>query len=282
MSSRRMIVVRSLAFHLVFYANLVGQMLVFLPVFFFVPEAACWRIVKNWARSSLWILHHVAGIRTVIEGQENIPAGGAIIASKHQSFWETFALIPHLTRPAFILKKELMAIPVFGWYAKRLRMIPVDRAKRGAVLSSLLGAVREAVDEGRHIVIFPEGTRVAPGAAPNYRPGVHFLYFELSLTIVPVAVNSGLFWPRKAFRREPGTIRAEFLPAIGPGLERVPFLERLRCEIEAGSMALLRAAYGERADLPISDLVAERLAEPIVDPADCVVVPSPAVAQADL
>ncbi|MFD2236674.1 lysophospholipid acyltransferase family protein [Aureimonas populi] len=256
-----MTLLRSLAFHICFYANLILQLLVYLPVFFLLPERHCWAIVKNWARSSLWILHHVAGIRTVISGRENIPSGGAIIASKHQSFWETFALIPELEKPAFILKKELMAIPVFGWYARRMRMIPVDRAKRGATLPSLRGAVREAVEEGRHVVIFPEGTRAAPGAAPNYRPGVHYLYSELSLTIAPVAVNSGLFWPRKAFRREPGTIRAEFLPVIGPGLEREAFLGRLRDEIETASLALMRAAYAERADLPMSDLVRARLAE---------------------
>ncbi len=275
-----MIHLRSLAFHIAFYGNLIGQMLFYLPVFFFLKEERCWRIVKNWARSSLWILHRVAGTRTVISGLGQIPEKGAIVAAKHQSFWETFALIPHLTKPAFILKKELMAIPVFGWYAKRMRMIPVDRAKRGAVLASLLGSVREAVEEGRHIVIFPEGTRVAPGAAPNYRPGVHYLYSELDLTIAPVAVNSGLFWPRQAFRREPGTIRAEFLPVIGPGLEREPFLERLRCEIEAGTTALMRRAYEERPDLPMSALVAARLAEPPVDPRSCAEpgAPAPVVA----
>jgi 1-acyl-sn-glycerol-3-phosphate acyltransferase len=271
-----MTLLRSLAFHIAFYGNLVGQMLFFLPVFFVLPERVCWRIVKNWARSSLWILHRVAGTRTVIGGQQNIPDGGAIVAAKHQSFWETFALIPELEKPAFILKKELMAIPVFGWYAKRMRMIPVDRSRRGAVLASLLDSVREAVDEGRHIVIFPEGTRVAPGTAPNYRPGVHFLYSELSLTILPVAVNSGLFWPKRAFRREPGTIRAEFLPPIGPGLEREPFLDRLRCEIEAGTMALMRRAYAERPTLPVSELMAQRLAEPPVAPADCAEAGDPA------
>lgn len=271
-----MVSIRSLAFHVAFYGNLILQMLVFLPVFFFLREETCWRIVKNWARSSLWILHRVAGTRTRITGREHIPESGAIIAAKHQSFWETFALIPHLEKPAFILKKELIAIPVFGWYARRMRMIPVDRSKRGAVLASLLNSVREAVEEGRHIVIFPEGTRAAPGATPNYRPGVHYLYCELSLTIVPVAVNSGLFWPRKAFRREPGTICAEFLPPIPPGLEREPFLERLRCEIEAGSMALLREAYAERPELPMTALVRERLAEPQMDPRECVELhPSP-------
>jgi 1-acyl-sn-glycerol-3-phosphate acyltransferase len=271
-----MIHLRSLAFHIAFYGNLIGQMLFYLPVFFFLNEERCWRIVKNWARSSLWILHRVAGTRTVISGLEHVPGKGAIVAAKHQSFWETFALIPHLEKPAFILKKELMAIPVFGWYAKRMRMIPVDRSKRGAVLASLLDSVREAVAEGRHIVIFPEGTRVAPGSAPNYRPGVHFLYSELSLTILPVAVNSGLFWPKRAFRREPGTIRADFLPAIGPGLEREPFLDRLRCEIETGTMALMRRAYAERPDLPVSPLMATRLAEPPVDPADCAEAGDPA------
>lgn len=250
---------RSVAFQILFYANLAGQMLLYLPVFFLLPERACWWIVKSWGRSSLFLLRWIAGTRSVLTGQENIPAGPVIVASKHQSFWEVIALLPWLEKPTFILKKELMGIPVFGWYARRMGMIPVDRKRRGAVLPSLLAEARKAVADGRQIIIFPEGTRAAPGAPPNYRPGIHFLYDALSLTIVPVALNSGLFWPRKAVRRQPGAIRAEFLPPIGPGLTREALLRELGGRIEARSDALMRRALLDHPALPVSPLLAAHL-----------------------
>ncbi|WP_427024278.1 lysophospholipid acyltransferase family protein [Aureimonas ureilytica] len=255
-----MTLVRSITFQILFYSNLAGQMLLYLPVFFLLPERACWWIVKSWGRSSLWLLRLLAGTRSVVTGQENIPAGPVLVASKHQSFWEVIALLPHLEKPTFILKKELMRIPVFGWYAKRMGMIPVDRQRRGAVLPSLLGEARKAIADGRQIIIFPEGTRAAPGTPPNYRPGIHFLYDALQLTVVPVALNSGLFWPRQAVRRQPGTIRAEFLPPIGPGLSREALLREMSGRIEARSNALMRQALADHPALPVSPLLADHLA----------------------
>lgn len=252
---------RSLVFNVLFYLNLVGQLLLFSPVFFIVSEPSAWRIVKFWARSSLWLLRTVAGIDARITGQENIPAGGAIIAAKHQSFWDVFALLPDLDRPTFILKKELLGIPFFGWYARRMRMIPVDRKRRGGAVASMVEGAVAAVAEGRQIVIFPEGTRSLPGAVPDYRPGVFRLYEALRLPVVPVALNSGLFWPRRQFLRRPGTIRAEFLPPVGPGLEREAFLQALHDAIEARSTDFLREAYEEHRGLPMSELVRQRLGE---------------------
>uniref|UniRef100_UPI00078555D4 lysophospholipid acyltransferase family protein n=1 Tax=Aureimonas sp. AU4 TaxID=1638163 RepID=UPI00078555D4 len=192
-------------------------------------------------------------------GQEHMPAGPLIVAAKHQSFWEVIAILPEVEKPTFILKKELMRIPVFGWYARRMGMIPVDRRRRGAVLPSLLAGAERAVREGRQIVIFPEGTRSAPGAQPNYRPGIHFLYEKLRIPVAPMALNSGLFWPRQAVRRQPGTIRAEFLEPIAPGLERETFVATLRERVEARSLELMRRAYAEHPDLPMSELVALHL-----------------------
>ncbi|WP_102960909.1 lysophospholipid acyltransferase family protein [Mangrovicella endophytica] len=255
-----MTVVRSLLFNLLFYLNLIGQLIIYAPVFFIVPERTAWTIVKNWARSSLWLLKYVAGIEARITGQENIPAGSCIIASKHQSFWEVFALIPEVERPTFVLKKELMRIPLFGWFAARMGMIPVERGRRGAAVASMVEGAEKAIAEGRQIVIFPEGTRVQPGAAPQYRPGVFRLYEALGLPVVPVALNSGLYWPRRKFVRRPGTIRAEFLTVIPPGLERDDFLERVSFEIEIRSDALIRKAFEESRDLPMSELVKARLA----------------------
>ncbi|WP_418885049.1 lysophospholipid acyltransferase family protein [Aurantimonas endophytica] len=233
---------RSLAFNGLFYLNLVAQLLFYSPVFFFVSEATGWWIVKNWARSNLWLLEHVAGIRADIRGKENLPAGPAIIAAKHQSVWDVFAFLPDLDRPTFILKKELMAIPFFGWYARRMGMIPVDRARRGGAVASMIEGAEKAVAEGRQIVIFPEGTRTAPGAAPDYRQGVFRLYEALGLPVVPVALNSGLYWPRRKFIRRPGTIRADILAPVPPHLPRGEFLDRLRGGIEERSTDLLAEA----------------------------------------
>lgn len=261
MTTGRMTLFRSIAFQILFYANFAGQLVLYLPFFFILPEPQRWRLVKFWSRSSLWLLDKVAGTRSHLTGQERIPVGPAIVAAKHQSFWEVISLLPYLDKPTFILKKELMRIPVFGWYARSLGMIPVDRQRRGAVLPALLEATKAAAAKGRQIVIFPEGTRSAPGTAPNYRPGIHFLYAALGLPVVPVALNSGLFWPRQAVRREPGTIHAEFLEPIGPGLGRQAFLDLLRERIEVRSFDLLRQAFVESPDLPMSPLVAERLRE---------------------
>lgn len=253
---------RSLLFSALFYLNLAAHMVIFAPVVFFGRDAVCWWVTKRWAKTSLWLLRVVTGTRASITGQANIPRGAAIIAAKHQAFWEVFALVPELHRPTFILKQELMRIPLFGWYARRLKMIPVDRDKRGAALNSILQGAAEAIAAGRQIIIFPEGTRTRPGVAPTYRPGVHFLYSRLNVPLIPVALNSGVYWPLGDFKRRPGTVLAEFLPALAPGLDRHELLSRLKGTIERRSIELLREAYRDRRDLPMSDMVAERLREP--------------------
>lgn len=258
-----MTVLRSLLFTALFYLNLIGHMVVFAPVVLFGSDGVGWWVAKRWAKSSLWLLRTVTGTRASITGRENIPKGPAIIAAKHQAFWEVFALVPELHRPTFILKQELMNIPLFGWYSRRLGMIPVDRKKRGAALNSILGGAESAIASGRQIIIFPEGTRTLPGATPDYRPGVHFLYARLRVPLIPLALNSGLYWPRNDFRRQPGTVAAEFLPPIPPGLDRHELLRRLEGAIEKRSLELLREAYRASRDLPMSEAVAERLREPV-------------------
>ena len=256
-----MTALRSFVFTAFFYLNLIGHMVLFAPMVFFGRECVIWWVTKSWAKTSLWLLKVITGTKAEFSGRQNIPPGAALIAAKHQAFWEVFALVPELDRPTFILKKELMKIPLFGWYSRRLGMIPVDREKRGAALQSILVGATRAVAEGRQIIIFPEGTRTAPGAEPDYKPGVHFLYSQLGVPLVPVALNSGVFWPRDSFHRRAGTVRVEFLPALPPGLDRHQMLRGLKGSIEARENALLCAAYRERADLPMTELVAARLAE---------------------
>ncbi len=255
-----MLVVRSIAFGVLVYAGLLLFLLVFLPFFLVSSDEFAWKWTQRWGRSSMWLHRAVVGADTSFDGLENIPAGASIIASKHQSFWETLAFVATLDRPAFILKKELMGIPLFGSYLRRLGMIPVDRSRRGATMASMIEGARRAVGEGRPIVIFPEGTRTLPGEGAEPRPGVFVLYSELGVPVVPAALNSGLFWPRRTGHYRPGTIHVRFLPAIPPGLARPELLQRIRTAVEDAAVDLLRVAYAERPDLPKSAAVAEALA----------------------
>ena len=234
--------IRSLIFNVVFYVAITVQMIVFLPVLV-LPRAWGIHIVYNWAKSSVWLLKVICGTKVEIRGRENIPEGSAVIASKHQSTLETFALVPLVTNFAFILKHELQWLPFFGWYTIKFRMIGVRRGERGRAVRNLVAAVRNAITESdRHIVIFPEGTRRAPNAPPHYKKGIAAIYSEVGLPCVPVALNSGLFWPRREFIRYPGTITIEILPPIQPGLSREVFLKTLQEQIETASDRLLAEA----------------------------------------
>ncbi|MCW4116560.1 1-acyl-sn-glycerol-3-phosphate acyltransferase [Aurantimonas sp. MSK8Z-1] len=255
-----MLLARSIAFTVLFYLNLAARLILSLPVFLLGSERACWGIVKGWGRSNMSLLRTVTGTRSAVTGSEHLPHGPAIVAAKHQSFWEVFALLPAIARPSFVLKKELMHVPLFGLYARRMGMIPVDRRKRGAAIASMVAGARAAIRDGRQIVIFPEGTRTRPGAEPAYRSGIYHLYAELGLPVVPVAVNSGLFWPSRGIRRPPGTIRAEFLPPIEPGLDRATFIARLEAVIEGRTAELVREAFAENPRLPKTPQV-ERILE---------------------
>jgi 1-acyl-sn-glycerol-3-phosphate acyltransferase len=232
---------RSALFNIVFYLNLVFFLVVFSWLFFFPRSWAMWGL-KTWATTSIRLLRAICGTRLEVQGLDNIPPGAALIAAKHQSLFETFAVIPLLADPAMVLKRELMLIPLFGWFARKFRMIPVDRGAGTTALKRLIGRAKEAVRDGRQVVIFPEGTRRAPGAPPDYKPGAVALYLNLGVPCVPLALNSGLFWPRRKFMRYPGTIIMEFLPAIPPGEPRAVFSQRLQEALEGKTAELLAAA----------------------------------------
>jgi 1-acyl-sn-glycerol-3-phosphate acyltransferase len=210
-----------------------------------LPHPILLAFIRSYALTSLWLLRVVCGTKVEWRGRQNIPQGGCIIACKHQSTWETFALYAVIHDPAYILKRELMWIPLFGWYARRARLIAVDRSAGMAALSRMTALARKELEHGRQLVIFPEGTRRPPGAEPSYKPGVVHLYDRAGVPCVPVALNSGLFWPRRTLRRLPGTILVEALEPIPPGLEGRTFFALLQERIEAASARLL--AEGERA-----------------------------------
>ena len=240
-----MTVIRSLLFNVLFYVNLVLFLVLGSP-FFFTPRIWSIRALQVWARSSLWLLRVVAGIGMELRGREHIPHGPALIAGKHQSFWETFAILPWLDDPAMVLKKELVYIPWFGWFARKFRMIAVERSAGSAALRNLVRQAEACIAAGRQVVIMPEGTRRAPDDPPAYKPGAAALYAPLSVPCVPFALNSGLFWPRRKFLRHPGTIVLEFLPPIPPGLPRKAFQAALEGAIEPATQALVaegRAMY---------------------------------------
>jgi 1-acyl-sn-glycerol-3-phosphate acyltransferase len=229
---------RSLAFNAVFYALLVGYMIAALPVFL-LPRRLGFGVIRAWARSSLWACRAIAGMHAEFRGLDRIPPGGLLVAAKHQSLWETFALLTVLDDPAYVLKRELLWIPVFGWYARKFRMIPVERGGGAPALRKLLAHAQAEIAKGRQIIIFPEGTRRPPGAPPAYRQGITRLYAQLGVPCLPVALNSGVYWPRRRFLRRPGTIVVEFLEPIPPGLDGAEFVKILQARIEGASRALL-------------------------------------------
>ncbi len=244
-----MLVLRSLIFNVLFYANLIGWMIIALP-FLPLPRRHFVGVAKNWARTSIWLMRVVVGTKVEFRGRERIPKGGLILASKHQSLWETFALFPEMEDGAFILKHELTWIPLFGWYLWKQDMVPVDRSGGSAALSKMNARAREVIAAGRQIIMFPEGTRRPAGAEPAYKYGIVHLYATTGAPCLPVALNSGVYWPRRKFLRRPGTIVVEFLEPIPPGLSRAEFYDTLQRRIEEGSDRLLAEAIAETGYVP--------------------------------
>jgi 1-acyl-sn-glycerol-3-phosphate acyltransferase len=228
---------RSIVFNVLFYLNTLFWLIIGLPTFFMPYRATIW-IAKSWGRVNL-VLLRVAGIDFELRGAEKIPPGPLIVASKHQSAWETFALLPLFDNPLFIVKRELMWIPVFGWLMRKGRMVPVDRGAGSQALTAMTERARIELTRGRQLIIFPEGTRRPAGAEPRYKYGVAHLYAAEGVPCLPVALNSGLFWPRRSLWLRPGTVIVEFLDPIAPGLDKDAFFERLRSVIEEATVRLL-------------------------------------------
>ena len=203
------------------------------------PASWVWKAGHLWIDGTFLLLRLCCGIRYREIGLENLPTGPAIIAAKHQSTWETMFLSRRLNQPAFVLKKELLMIPLFGWFMQKIGMIAVDRSGKATALKKMVKDAGDAFAAGRQIIIFPEGTRVAPGHHRAYQPGIAALYGQLNVPVIPVALNSGLFWGRKAFVKKPGTILVQYLPPIDPGLNRKAFMAELEARLEPAAQALL-------------------------------------------
>src|SRR6202035_2572449 len=216
---------------------------------FLMPRTAIMRVAQLWSRQNTWLLRVVCNVKVEYRGLEKIPTGPLLVASKHQSMWETFALLQCFDQPLFILKRELKWIPFFGWYLIKSNMIGVDRSAGGRSLLAMARRAGEAVRRGRPLVIFPEGTRGPVDAPPHYKTGIAQIYVDCGVTCLPVALNSGLFWPRRTFMRYPGTLVVEFLDPLPPGLSRREFVARVSTVIEDATNRLVEAARREQAQL---------------------------------
>jgi 1-acyl-sn-glycerol-3-phosphate acyltransferase len=235
------IVLRSIAFNALFYANTFVWLIIALPTFF-MRYTAIVHVAKAWGRVNLFILRVIVGLDYEIRGREKIPPGAILVAAKHQSAWETFALLHLFPNPVFILKRELRWIPIFGWFTIKGRMVPVDRRKGAKALAEMIERARVELALQRQLIIFPEGTRRPAGAEPAYKQGVSHLYVGEGVPCVPVALNSGLFWPRRSILRYPGKVLVEFLDPIPPGLRREEFFRHLQDVIEPATARLIAEA----------------------------------------
>jgi len=249
-----MLFLRSTVFQILFYSVTLFQMLLYLPVLL-LPRKYGWWIPNVWARSLIWLMRHVAGLDVEFRGKENLPECGYIAAMKHQSAWETVGLIPLFPRPAFILKRELNWLPLFGWYTTKYDQIPINRGKRSEALAAMMDSARQKIDDGRQILIFPEGTRRPAGADPKYKFGIAHLYKKLQCPVVPIAHNAGVYWPRASWVIHPGTVVVEILPPIEPGLSADDFYARMVSDIETASDRLIEEARTVSAPSPVLDRI---------------------------
>ncbi len=239
-----MLIFRSLVFNILFYVVLIAIMVALLPSLLFGP-ARVKAAARTWGRASLWLLRVICGTKVEFRGLENIPEGGCIVAPKHQSIWEVFALITVFQDFTYVLKRELTWIPLFGWYIACGRQIAIDRSKGRAALSQVARKAREILSENRQLFIFPEGTRRPPGAPPEYKYGAAYVYADTKAACLPVALNSGMFWGRRSFLHRPGTIVVDILPVIPPGLSTTDFLKLLQDRLEAASNRLYAEAIAK-------------------------------------
>ncbi|MGE0153407.1 MAG: lysophospholipid acyltransferase family protein [Reyranellaceae bacterium] len=200
-----------------------------------------------WSKTILFLLKLTCGLDHRVVGRERLPPGACIVAPKHHSTWETMAVYALIERRVTVLKRELVWIPLFGWYLLRSGSIAIDRKAGPKALRAMLRQARAMADRhAARIVIFPEGTRTAVGASAPYQPGIAALYGHLNLPVVPVALNSGVFWGRRTFVKWPGTITVEFLDPIPPGLKREQFMDLLRQRLETATARLVEQARAGR------------------------------------
>ena len=242
MRQQTIIMARTLIYHVLYGIWAFLMCFAFLPALV-LPFWASDLISNFWSRSVFLLLRVICGLTYRIEGIEHISDSPVIYASKHQSVWDTLLFPLQIDRSAIVLKKELFWVPFFGWYAKKYGAIGIDRSAGAAAIRQLIKDARRSVEAGRPIVIFPEGTRMSPGEKGEYQSGVAALYKDLKIPVVPVVLNSGVYWPRRRLIRRPGVITMRFLSPIPPGLPRKEFMERLESDIESSQSEICAPNY---------------------------------------
>jgi 1-acyl-sn-glycerol-3-phosphate acyltransferase len=235
-----MILARSLLFAGLFYAWSLALCVLFLPALALPRGIVAWAF-KLWARGVILLLGACCGIRVEVRGRNYVPTGRALVAAKHQCMFDVFAQFVVLPDSCFVMRKELLRIPFFGWYAWKQRMVVIDREGGSAALRQMVRDGQERLAEERQLLIFPEGHRGEPGAAGDYLPGVAGLYRDLGLPAHLVATNSGVHWPAHGILRRPGTIVFEYLEPLPAGMKRADFMRQMEERIESASLALLGA-----------------------------------------
>ena len=241
--NRIVLLIRSALFNAAFFTWTAFVAIAFLPSLL-LPRQFSVRGQRLWAKGLVWLLWKTVGIEMEVRGHQYIAREPVLVAAKHQSAWDTFIYLTVLTDPAMVMKRELFWIPLYGWYARKWRMIGVDRNGGVRALKTMVAKALAQISEGRSVVIFPEGTRSAVGARLPYQPGVAALARALSVPVVPVAVNSGAFWPRRGFIKRPGTIVIEFLPPIDSSVPRKDFMRTLEMDIEGAVEKLVQVQLG--------------------------------------
>jgi 1-acyl-sn-glycerol-3-phosphate acyltransferase len=232
-------VLRSLIFWLWFNGSILVVGTLGAPLVFLSKTGGS-TVMAAWAQVAAFGARWICGIKTEVRGLENLPEGPVLIASKHQSAFDTVAPILFTARPVYVLKQELLDMPIFGWYCQRAGLIAIDRGGQMAALKKMIAQAKERFADGRPLIIFPEGTRQDIGAQPDYKSGVAGIYTLLGVPCVPMALNTGLVWPAKGFMRYPGTAVFEFLPMIPAGLKRAEFMAILEERIETATNSLVQ------------------------------------------
>lgn len=230
---------RSFVFIVQMYVAMAVMALAFAPFAMFRRDMAL-KACHSYCRYVRWTAGWMVGLHAEIRG--DVPQDAALVAAKHQSFFDILLIFGALPNPRFIMKKQLLHAPFLGWYAKRLGCVPVDRGKGGAAVRDMLARVEQGGEIAGQIIIYPQGTRVAPGNSKPYKVGSAVLYGQLEQPCVPVATNVGLFWPKRSMLRKPGVAVVEFLPAIPAGKDPRDFLTTLEQSVEARSNQLMAQA----------------------------------------
>ncbi len=252
--------IRSVVFAIAFYLN-TAIFLIFGSPLLLGPRSWAMAGLRAHARVSVWLLRIIVGTKMEVRGLSRLPEGPFLIAAKHQSAWDTFALIPLFKDPAIVMKAELGKIPLYGWFSRKFEHVLIRREQGPSALRHLIKDAKARAAAGREVLIFPEGTRQPAGAPPAYKPGVTAIYEGLKLPCVPVALNSGLYWPRRSLSRYPGTIIVEILDPIPPGLARAQFRQTLADRIETASRGLVAEAAWSKNPPPLSDAARAAVAE---------------------